>query len=322
MEINNGFIDPRLLGSSASESSEESSQDVFTNAPTHPLSESESYSNYSLLDGHYSLQDFQPSVPMPHYYTPFPSYASPYPEQPLLQPGFALNHNLFEPHLPMIGPNPSYPPSAFPTSVWPNASRSVSTQTETGLLKRRVPPRGLSQARYSTRLQAKISQQREMLRSPKSESRSVTSQKRKRTIQRPINAMSQPFSELALDMPDVLKCDLNAFIHRGRAERMRWGKDGWKICRPLNAFMLYRKAYLEIAKSQQGPDQNNLSRVLALSWRSEDEAIREEFYEYSHLEKEVHLKCFPDYLKSRRRDTGDWSDEDEETVLDQIVVRV
>lgn len=96
---------------------------------------------------------------------------------------------------------------------------------------------------------------------------------------------------------DIPLDDIDAYINRPVEKRLEEVKkrDG-KIPRPMNAFMLYRKAYTEIAK--RWADLNNhqmVSSITGESWRSEPAEIRARFKTYGELEQKNHAKAHPGY---------------------------
>ena len=101
------------------------------------------------------------------------------------------------------------------------------------------------------------------------------------------------------------------------------GKNGYRP-RPMNNFMLYRKAYQERAK--QVSSQNNhqvVSVVVAASWKHEAADIKDKFAKYAQIEKDNHIRAFPDYQfrpnksqKSKKRKAGFDTDEEYGTDFD------
>ncbi|KAH6846961.1 hypothetical protein B0I37DRAFT_295282, partial [Chaetomium sp. MPI-CAGE-AT-0009] len=71
-----------------------------------------------------------------------------------------------------------------------------------------------------------------------------------------------------------------------------------RIPRPLNAFLLYRKCYLEHARAFcEGRTFNHqwYSCVLAASWRMETCEVRDKFREWSNVEHQKHKEAHPGY---------------------------
>lgn len=66
--------------------------------------------------------------------------------------------------------------------------------------------------------------------------------------------------------------------------------------RPLNAFMLYRKAYAIHLKSRvTNPDPKMLSKSAGRRWRQESVEVRNFYHNLAQLEKEQHAVAFPSY---------------------------
>ena len=113
--------------------------------------------------------------------------------------------------------------------------------------------------------------------------------------------------------------DIERFVNRATEVRHKEveGKNGYRP-RPMNNFMLYRKAYQERAKEVSSQSNHQIvSQVVALSWKSEAPEVRERFAEYAQTEKENHILAFPDYQfrpnksqKAKKRKTGLDTDDD------------
>ncbi|OAQ64155.1 high mobility group, HMG1/HMG2 [Pochonia chlamydosporia 170] len=74
-------------------------------------------------------------------------------------------------------------------------------------------------------------------------------------------------------------------------------KDGGKITRPLNSYMLYRKAYQQIARRVLSNDQQQFaSQIVGISWNEyESPAVKAEFKTLAKIDHQMHHKAFPDY---------------------------
>ncbi|KAK0754087.1 hypothetical protein B0T18DRAFT_29302 [Schizothecium vesticola] len=110
--------------------------------------------------------------------------------------------------------------------------------------------------------------------------------------------ISGPLSELTKDSKIQL-IDIPAFITRPIEERLREteeGKNPGHIKRPMNAFMLYRKAYQGRAKEYMKQlNHQVVSTVCGTSWKRETLAFREQFKEWADIERQNHKEAFPDY---------------------------
>jgi HMG (high mobility group) box len=133
-----------------------------------------------------------------------------------------------------------------------------------------------------------------------------------------VDKLLKPLSQLAKEHPSVPVADIGAYVHRSAAERRReveQCKVPGKIKRPMNAFMLYRKAYQNLAKSLC--TQNNhqvVSQVCGGGWPMEPEHVREQFNEWAKIERANHQTAHPGYKftpakpKRKRSDDADASD--------------
>lgn len=113
------------------------------------------------------------------------------------------------------------------------------------------------------------------------------------------NIPAKPLSEVQKEFPQVPVFDIEAFVARTTDERLNEtsrNKKAGQIKRPMNAFMLYRKTFQEVAKTQCA--QNNhqhVSKVCGAAWPLEAEAIQYKFTELAKRERENHQKAHPGY---------------------------
>lgn len=127
--------------------------------------------------------------------------------------------------------------------------------------------------------------------------------------------ISKPLSEIAKDLPDVPVADIATFVARSTEERLSEtsrNKRPGQIKRPMNAFMLYRKAYQEVAKTQC--TQNNhqhVSKVCGAGWPLEPPQVRQMFDGWAKVERINHQQAHPGYKftpskpRKTRRDEDD-----------------
>ncbi|KAL0936641.1 HMG box protein [Colletotrichum truncatum] len=114
-----------------------------------------------------------------------------------------------------------------------------------------------------------------------------------------VEGVQKPLSELAREQPQILVADIEAYVQRSAETRMKEveeSKTPGRIKRPMNAFMLYRKAYQNLAKSLC--TQNNhqvVSQVCGSGWPLEPEHIRDQFNEWAKIERANHQKAHPGY---------------------------
>lgn len=109
--------------------------------------------------------------------------------------------------------------------------------------------------------------------------------------------LTAPLSAL-MDGPDFvpvrnvpLWVDRSAEMRRMEAKR----QDGY-IKRPLNAFMLYRYAYIDRARAWcLDNQQNNLSIIIGESWAMERDEVCSAYRQYATIEKANHRIAHPEY---------------------------
>ncbi|KAJ5333210.1 High mobility group [Penicillium brevicompactum] len=122
-----------------------------------------------------------------------------------------------------------------------------------------------------------------------------------------------PLSQLTASFHSTPIRDMVEWAHRSvedRLEEVR-NKNG-KICRPMNAYLLYRSAYTARAKVLVGANNHQIvSKVTGSSWHMEPEDIQRKYQELARIERDNHAAAHPDYkfapLKNNagtRRDSG------------------
>ena len=89
--------------------------------------------------------------------------------------------------------------------------------------------------------------------------------------------------------------DMNAHIMRPISKRHAEAKA--KIPRPINSFIIYRRAYTARiqAMAKAGRCQQNVSAISGESWRIETEEVKAEFARLGKLEAKQHKIAFPKY---------------------------
>ncbi|KAI1115139.1 hypothetical protein F5Y14DRAFT_411272 [Nemania sp. NC0429] len=130
-------------------------------------------------------------------------------------------------------------------------------------------------------------------------------------------ALSNPLSVLVKDLTNITDTDIQAYVNRSPEERrleVAQSKTG-KVKRPMNAFMLYRKAYQnrtkewkrlddirrkELSASEGKPEKGHdnhqvISQVCGLSWGMEPQELRDQYDEWAKIERNNHRLAFPDY---------------------------
>lgn len=127
----------------------------------------------------------------------------------------------------------------------------------------------------------------------------VQRKKRAQTSHDGSNVLTKPLSEVAKDVPEVPVADIAGFVTRSTEERLKEtsrNKTPGRIKRPMNAFMLYRKAYQEVAKTQCSHNNHqHVSKVCGAGWPMEPDHIHHMFNEWAQIERANHQKAHPDY---------------------------
>ncbi|KAL2157438.1 hypothetical protein VTH06DRAFT_6130 [Thermothelomyces fergusii] len=125
--------------------------------------------------------------------------------------------------------------------------------------------------------------------------------KRKKERARPLKNMpllDRPLSELTKGS-SIPIADIEAYVNRPievRRQEVETGKNPGRVKRPMNAFMLYRKAYQQRAKEWASQHNHQVvSRVCGLSWPLEPEHIRQQFKLWADIERDNHQKAHPNY---------------------------
>ncbi|KAI0136322.1 high mobility group box domain-containing protein, partial [Xylariales sp. AK1849] len=69
-----------------------------------------------------------------------------------------------------------------------------------------------------------------------------------------------------------------------------------KVKRPMNAFILYRKAWQNrIKKWQTHENHQAISKVAGDGWAYESEEVKAQYAELARVEREMHTQAFPQY---------------------------
>ncbi|KAK1828222.1 hypothetical protein QBC39DRAFT_156518 [Podospora conica] len=140
---------------------------------------------------------------------------------------------------------------------------------------------------------------------------------------RDVAGINGALSELTKDS-EIELIDIPAFITRPIEERFREveeGKTPGHIKRPMNAFMLYRKAYQGRAKEfMKQLNHQIVSTVCGTSWKHESQEFQDQFKEWADIERANHKKAFPDYkfapAKTKPKPKAAGRADSEELVLD------
>ncbi len=135
--------------------------------------------------------------------------------------------------------------------------------------------------------------------SPSKPTRIKKGRKDKGKSENKVAKLDQPLSELTKHWDHVPIVDIEAYVNRSVEERRKEVDDGkipGKVKRPMNSFMLYRKAYQN--RTKNWCLQNNhqvVSQVCGDSWPLEPASVREQFNEWSRIERINHQNAHPGY---------------------------
>ncbi|KFY16739.1 hypothetical protein V492_01129 [Pseudogymnoascus sp. VKM F-4246] len=177
----------------------------------------------------------------------------------------------------------SHEPSPVPSAMSPplNVRRTRSGQAINRAIQQLKPP----------------PKQTPRASSPKPKTKKVKKEKIK--SENRLSKLDQPLSELTREWTHVPVVDIDAYVNRSteiRRQEVEEGKNPGKVKRPMNSFMLYRKAYQNRTKSWCL--QNNhqvVSQVCGDSWPLEPDSVRAQFNEWARIERQNHQNAHPGY---------------------------
>lgn len=133
--------------------------------------------------------------------------------------------------------------------------------------------------------------------SPKPKAKKIKKEKVK--AEHRIARLEKPLSELTRTWTHVPVVDIDAYVNRSaeiRRQEVEEGKNPGKVKRPMNSFMLYRKAYQN--RTKNWCLQNNhqvVSQVCGDSWPLEPDTVRAQFNEWARIERQNHQNAHPGY---------------------------
>ncbi|KFZ16245.1 hypothetical protein V501_02296 [Pseudogymnoascus sp. VKM F-4519 (FW-2642)] len=134
--------------------------------------------------------------------------------------------------------------------------------------------------------------------SPKPKAKKVKKEKKVKAENK-IARLEQPLSVLTREWTHVPVVDIDAYVNRSaeiRRQEVEEGKNPGKVKRPMNSFMLYRKAYQN--RTKNWCLQNNhqvVSQVCGDSWPLEPDDVRAQFNEWARIERQNHQNAHPGY---------------------------
>lgn len=108
--------------------------------------------------------------------------------------------------------------------------------------------------------------------------------------------MTVSLSQLTKNMTDVPIVDTDAWVRRPVEDRKKETEQKGKILRPMNSFMLYRRAYTERIKrcSSRGSPQV-VSSIAGKSWHMEPQQVHDEYQRLAQIERDGHAEAYPGY---------------------------
>ncbi|KAG4431620.1 hypothetical protein IFR05_012898 [Cadophora sp. M221] len=127
----------------------------------------------------------------------------------------------------------------------------------------------------------------------------------KAKAEKKIAMLERPLSQLTKLENHVSIANIEAYVKRSAEDRRKeveTGKVPGKVKRPMNSFMLYRKAYQ--GRTKDWCLQKNhqiISQVCGNSWSLEPNHIKEQYSEWARLERINHQSAHPEYKFSPRK---------------------
>ncbi|KAF3764854.1 hypothetical protein M406DRAFT_351932 [Cryphonectria parasitica EP155] len=176
-----------------------------------------------------------------------------------------------------VYPSPDEPPYTTPASS-PSQRSDILSLRQGHIQRPATVPRPLA---AKTRVQkAKRKKGRER------------SDKDKVHLEKPLSEMGEEWKRSMLEIEAYINRSAEARRQEIETDRKQPGK----IKRPMNSFMLYRKAFQNHTKAYC--EHNNhqvVSKVCGASWDQEPDHIRKQFADWAKLERTNHQKAHPGY---------------------------
>ncbi|CAJ2509039.1 Uu.00g140650.m01.CDS01 [Anthostomella pinea] len=301
-----------------------------------------------------------PEEPLMQFDAPLPPTswgAQPFPGQHCYNCGGFQHHP--QQMQPMPWYNPAYPagqmmlPMSYPTypAQWPPVQEPTPpVKVESDMEDAETPSFERRRTMHSRRLRARGGHAEGSLReldsepSQKEVAKKISSEERlaKKLVKQALKerriaqgdlpeSLETPLSELLRDV-DAQDIDIEAFANRSIQTRLRENQNsGGRIKRPVNAFLLYRKAIQNRVKAylkgQNGQNHQLISSYAGLGWKSETPEVREWYRRLAAIEKKNHGKAFPTYKfhpgvnkskKAAARKARETAAEDSESELSEL----
>ncbi|KAL5350945.1 hypothetical protein ACLOAV_004518 [Pseudogymnoascus australis] len=166
-----------------------------------------------------------------------------------------------------------------------------------------LPPLNLRRTRSGQAINGAI---RSLKPSPKPTNRAVSPKPKAKKVKKEkkvkahrIARLEKPLSELTRTWTHVPIINIDAYVNRSaetRRQEVDDGKNPGKVKRPINPFMLYRKAYQN--RTKNWCLQNNhqvISQICGDSWPLEPDNVRAQFNEWARIERQNHQNAHPGY---------------------------
>lgn len=114
-------------------------------------------------------------------------------------------------------------------------------------------------------------------------------------------------SDVTAHLTNIPLEDIDKWVCRSPVERHREAKERGKIVRPMNSFMLYKRAYsgrvrVLLASIRPGAiSQNTICRITGASWKNEIHHIKQKYEVLARIDRRNHSEAFPDYTFQTRK---------------------
>jgi hypothetical protein len=132
-------------------------------------------------------------------------------------------------------------------------------------------------------------------------------------------SLPAPLSNAAKHLTFTPVRDMYVWVNRSPTVRHKETRErNGHVTRPMNSFMLYRSAYTMRTKEWCLQNkQQEVSKILGASWRSETPGIRNLYRHYAKLERDNHRIAHPQYRYAPRNKTSRLSGEIQGSPKDQ-----
>ncbi|KAI1870039.1 hypothetical protein JX265_006209 [Neoarthrinium moseri] len=206
---------------------------------------------------------------------PSPYYAMPIPDDAVYANVFRQNSHQYTS---TPGTTPSSPHNSLTTSRTTRSGRAIASDPL------RPQPAGVQKASSSK---------------PAGKAAPKPRKKKKANGKVSEPSVTRPLTELLAYLKGkVAETDIAAYVGRSIEVRRKEVADdkNHKIKRPMNAFMLYRKAWQNRIKAWQTNDNHQgVSKVAGDGWPLESDELRQQYTDWATQERDMHSKAFPDY---------------------------